>query len=151
MMCKLACLPGMVSTTESLARSGNRPMNLATAPGHIQQATATASENALDEYVVSFSDVTVNLDRATVDRSGKKVALTTAEFELLTFFVQNPDRSLTRDMILESVWSYLASPNTRTVDAHVLRLRQKLEAEPDAPRFFVTVHKVGYRFSPNGL
>ena len=126
-------------------------MNLATAPGRIQQETAAASEIAPDEYVISFSDVTVNLDRATVFRAGKTVALTTAEFELLTFFVQNPDRSLTRDMILESVWSYLASPNTRTVDAHVLRLRQKLEAEPDVPRFFVTVHKVGYRFSPNGL
>jgi DNA-binding response OmpR family regulator len=107
--------------------------------------------NLADEYVISFSDVTTNLDRATVVRGGKKVTLTTAEFELLTFFLQNPDKALTRDMILESVWSYLASPNTRTVDAHVLRLRQKLEAEPDAPRHFVTVHKVGYRFSPAGM
>lgn len=115
---------------------------------------STASQSTIrtdsDDYVISFSDVEVNLDRATVVRGGKKVALTTAEFELLTFFVQNPERPLTRDMILESVWSYLASPNTRTVDAHVLRLRQKLEAEPDAPRHFVTVHKVGYRFLPNG-
>lgn len=104
-----------------------------------------------DEYIVSFADVTVNLDRATVVRGKKKVTLTPAEFELLTLFLQNPERPLTRDQILESVWSYLASPNTRTVDAHVLRLRRKLEAEPDAPRHFVTVHKVGYRFSPNGV
>lgn len=109
------------------------------------------AETGNDDYIVSFSNVTVNLDRATVIRDGRKVSLTTAEFELLTFFVQNPDRALTRDMILDSVWSYLASPNTRTVDAHVLRLRQKLEAEPDNPRYFVTVHKVGYRFSPNGV
>lgn len=102
-----------------------------------------------DEYVIAFSNVSVNLDRGTVIRGGKQIALTAAEFELLTFFLQNPDRALTRDMILESVWSYLPSPNTRTVDAHVLRLRQKLEESPDAPRFFVTVHKVGYRFSPN--
>ncbi len=119
-------------------------MNLATAPVQI-------TPDAADEYVISFSDISVNLDRATVFRGGKKVALTTAEFELLTFFLQNPDRPLTRDMILDSVWSYLASPNTRTVDAHVLRLRQKLEVEPDSPRFFVTVHKVGYRFLSNGL
>lgn len=121
-------------------------MNPATA-----HAVTPTAESSGDEYVISFADVTVNLDRATVVRSGKKLALTAAEFELLTFFVQNPDRALTRDMILESVWSYLPSPNTRTVDAHVLRLRQKLEAEPDAPRYFVTVHKVGYRFAPNGL
>ncbi len=104
-----------------------------------------------DEYVISFSDVTVNVDRSTVARGGRKVAMTAAEFELLTLFVQNPGRALTRDTILESVWSYLASPSTRTVDAHVLRLRQKLEAEPDAPRYFVTVHKVGYRFCPDGI
>src|SRR5579864_4414098 len=108
------------------------------------------SEFASDDYIVSFDDVEINLDRAIVTRCGAKVTLTTAEFELLTFFVQNPDKALTRDMILESVWSYLTSPNTRTVDAHVLRLRQKLEAEPDAPRHFQTVHKVGYRFSPDG-
>ena len=112
-------------------------------------ATHNAVDFAGDDYVVSFSDVDVNLDRGIATRAGKKVTLTTAEFELLTLFVQNPERPLTRDMILESVWSYLASPNTRTVDAHVLRLRQKLEAEPDSPRHFLTVHKVGYRFSPN--
>ena len=127
-------------------------MNLATASISNAEATAAqVADSANDDYIVSFSDVTVNLDRANVVRGGRKVALTTAEFELLTFFVQNPERALTRDMILESVWSYLASPNTRTVDAHVLRLRQKLEAEPEAPRYFVTVHKVGYRFSPNGV
>lgn len=124
-------------------------MNLATAP--LANTHQINSEVENDEYIISFSNVTVNLDRATVLRGRKKVALTTAEFELLTFFVQNPEKALTRDMILESVWSYLASPNTRTVDAHVLRLRQKLEAEPEAPRYFVTVHKVGYRFSPKGV
>ena len=131
-------------------------MNSATAPARVSRSIAVRQveiatpEFAPDEYVVSFSDITANLDRGTVVRDGKKVSLTAAEFELLTFFIQNPDKALTRDMILESVWSYLASPNTRTVDAHVLRLRQKLEDCPDAPRYFVTVHKVGYRFSPNG-
>jgi DNA-binding response OmpR family regulator len=107
-------------------------------------------EIATDDYVISFSDVTVNMDRETAVKAGRNVALTSAEFELLAFFLQNPDKPLSRDMILDSVWSYLASPNTRTVDAHVLRLRQKLEAEPEKPRYFVTVHKVGYRFSPDG-
>ena len=124
-------------------------MNLATASN--STSVQTTIDTSGDDYIVSFSDVTVNLDRGAVVRGNKKVTLTAAELELLTFFVQNPDRPLTRDMILDSVWSYLASPNTRTVDAHVLRLRQKLEAEPDSPRYFVTVHKVGYRFSPNGI
>jgi DNA-binding response OmpR family regulator len=49
-------------------------------------------------------------------------------------------------MILNSVWGYESFPNTRTVDAHVVRLRQKLEADSAMPRHFVTVHGVGYRF-----
>jgi len=111
---------------------------------------AVMPEITTDDYVISFSDVTVNMDRELVVKTDRKVALTPSEFELLTFFLQNPDKPLTRDMILDSVWSYLASPNTRTVDAHVLRLRQKLEVEPENPRYFVTVHKVGYRFAPDG-
>ena len=58
------------------------------------------------------------------------------------------DRPLTRDMILNSVWGYQSFPNTRTVDAHVVKLRQKLEPDPNAPRHFLTVHGVGYRFVP---
>lgn len=123
-------------------------MNSAATQTARQQPAADSWDD--DDYVISFGDVTVNLDRAVVIRAGKKVAFTTPELELLRLFLQNPDKPLTRDAILESVWSYLGSPNTRTVDAHVLRLRQKLEPEPDAPRHFVTVHKVGYRFSPNG-
>jgi DNA-binding response OmpR family regulator len=98
------------------------------------------------DYILRFGDVEVNFDRTRVSRGGTEVNLTPAEYELLTYFLLNPGRELTRDMILESVWSYLPSPNTRTVDAHVLRLRQKLEPDPNAPRHFVTVHRVGYCF-----
>ena len=72
--------------------------------------------------------------------------LSPAEYNLLTYFLQNPDRPLTHDMILNSVWGYESFPNTRTVDAHVVKLRQKLEPEPNVPRHFLTVHGVGYRF-----
>jgi DNA-binding response OmpR family regulator len=74
--------------------------------------------------------------------------VTRAEYNLLTFFLQNPDRALTREMILNSVWGYDSFPNTRTVDAHVVRLRQKLEPDSGNPRHFLTVHGVGYRFLP---
>jgi DNA-binding response OmpR family regulator len=108
-------------------------------------ATSQVLEQDSD-YVLNFADVEVNLDRSTVMRAGKRVEVTTAEYELLTYFLLNEGRELSRDMILESVWSYLAWPNTRTVDAHVLRLRQKLEPNPLMPRHFLTVHRVGYCF-----
>jgi DNA-binding response OmpR family regulator len=98
--------------------------------------------------VLSFADVQVNLDRRTVTRRGEELKFTPAEYNLLTFFLQNPDRALSRDMILNSVWGYESFPNTRTVDAHVVRLRQKLEPDPNSPRHFITLHKVGYRFLP---
>jgi DNA-binding response OmpR family regulator len=100
------------------------------------------------ERILSFADTQVDLDRRVVSRKGQEIKFTPAEYNLLTFFLQNPDRPLSRDMILNSVWGYESFPNTRTVDAHVVRLRQKLEADPNCPRHFLTLHKVGYRFLP---
>jgi DNA-binding response OmpR family regulator len=100
------------------------------------------------DYVVSFAGTDVNIDRGIVTRDGKRINLTPSEYELLICFLMNANRELTRDAILQSVWSYLADPNTRTVDAHVMRLRQKLEPDPESPRHFITLHKVGYRFQP---
>ncbi len=104
--------------------------------------------SAEQRKVVHFGDVEVDLDRRVVQRKGGEVKMTPAEYNLLTYFLQNPDRALTRDMILNSVWGYASFPNTRTVDAHVVKLRQKLEPDANAPRHFLTVHGVGYRFLP---
>lgn len=108
----------------------------------LRRSTADAQQ------VISFDEVQVNLDRRIVTRRGAEVKFTPAEYNLLTFFLHNPDRPLSRDMILNSVWGYESFPNTRTVDAHVVRLRQKLEKDPNCPRYFITLHKVGYRFMP---
>jgi DNA-binding response OmpR family regulator len=99
-------------------------------------------------HIISFADVQVDLDRRVVTRGSEEVKMTRAEYNLLTFFLQNPDRALTRDVILNSVWGYESFPNTRTVDAHIVRLRQKLEPDAETPRHFVTMHGVGYRFIP---
>jgi DNA-binding response OmpR family regulator len=98
--------------------------------------------------VLRFGDVEIDLERRVVQRYREDVRMTPAEYNLLVYFLQNPDRPLTRDMILNSVWGYDSFPNTRTVDAHVVKLRQKLEPDPNNPRHFVTVHGVGYRFLP---
>jgi DNA-binding response OmpR family regulator len=99
-----------------------------------------------DTKVIAFGDVEVDLSRRVVLKKNEETKLTRAEFNLLTYFLHNPDRVLSRDMILNSVWGYESFPNTRTVDAHVVRLRQKLEPDSTMPRHFVTVHGVGYRF-----
>jgi DNA-binding response OmpR family regulator len=101
-----------------------------------------------DTKVMAFADVEVDLTRRVVSKRSEDLKLTRAEYNLLTFFLQNPDRALTREVILSSVWGYDWFPNTRTVDAHVVRLRQKLEPDAGSPRHFLTVHGVGYRFIP---
>lgn len=98
--------------------------------------------------VLKFSDVEIDLDRRVVKRGKDEVKMTPAEYNLLVYFLQNPDKPLTRDLILNSVWGYESFPNTRTVDAHVVKLRQKLEPDANIPRHFLTVHGVGYRFLP---
>ena len=101
-----------------------------------------------DNRIMEFGEVRVDITRRVVLKRGERVKLTRAEYNLLTYFLQNPDRALTREMILTSVWGYDSSPHTRTVDAHIVRLRQKLENEVETPQHFHTVHRVGYRFLP---
>ena len=98
--------------------------------------------------VAHFGDTEIDFERRVVMRKGEELKLTPAEYNLLCFFLHHPDRPLTRDMILNSVWGYEFFPNTRTVDAHVVKLRQKLEPDPNTPHHFLTVHGVGYRFVP---
>ena len=99
-------------------------------------------------HIIRFGDIQIDVERRQITRKDKDVKMTPAEYNLLLFFVQNADRVLTRDLILNSVWGYEYYPNTRTVDADVVRLRQKFEQDPAAPKHFVTVHGVGYRFLP---
>jgi len=101
-----------------------------------------------ETVVVEFGEVAVDFTRRAVSRRGQEMSLTRGEYNLLTYFLQNPDRALTREVILNSVWGYTSLPHTRTVDAHVVRLRQKLESDAGHPRHFLTVHGVGYRFLP---
>jgi len=95
-----------------------------------------------------FGDVSVDFASMEVTRQERPVALTPQEFKLLKYFAQNPQRVISRDLLLSDVWGYDSYPSTRTVDSHILTLRQKLERDPKAPVHFVTVHNAGYKFVP---
>ena len=96
--------------------------------------------------VYRFSDVEVNVRRNEVLRSGSRVELSAKEFALLAYFISHPAETLSRDRLLDDVWGYDNYPNTRTVDTHIVHLRQKLEPNPEEPRFILTVHGSGYKF-----
>ena len=93
-----------------------------------------------------FGDTRLHLRARRAFRAGQEVRLTRKEFDLLRYFVEHRDEILTRERLLDEVWGYERFPTTRTVDTHVLRLRQKFERDPERPAFIVTVHGQGYRF-----
>jgi two-component system alkaline phosphatase synthesis response regulator PhoP len=94
----------------------------------------------------SFGEVEVDLRKCRVLKSGKAIDISSKEFELLKYFIVHSGETLSRDRLLEDVWGYDNYPTTRTVDTHLVRLRQKLEPNPDQPQYFLTVHGTGYRF-----
>jgi DNA-binding response OmpR family regulator len=93
-----------------------------------------------------FGGMSVDFRKAELVRNGSKVELSQRENRLLRHFIENRGKVISRVALLRHVWGYREAPLTRTVDVHVLRLRQKIEQDPKDPRFIVTVHGFGYRF-----
>ena len=90
-------------------------------------------------------DIRMDLARHEVWVKDRRVELTPKEYELLRTFMANRGMGLTRELLLDKVWGYDFVGDTRTVDVHVVRLRQKLEDDPARPRYIETVRGVGYR------
>ncbi len=103
-----------------------------------------AAEPEPEEF--TFGDVRVRPGGGLVLRAGVPVRMAAQEFKLLCFFVRHRGQLFSRDQLLDAVWGYQATPETRTVDVHVGWLRQKLEPDPRNPRFIITVYGLGYRF-----
>lgn len=117
--------------------------------GPLTHATSNRKETVNHE-LLAFSDVQIDFTSMEAKRSGEPLAMTAQEFKLLKFFARSPERVISRDELLNEVWGYENYPSTRTVDNHILRLRQKLELDPANPRFFVTMHGAGYKFVTSG-
>jgi len=95
---------------------------------------------------IEIGDVRIDPDRRRVEVRGEEVELTHLEFELLVTLARAPGRVFTRDMLLERAWGGSAYRERRTVDVHVLHLREKIERNPKAPEHVITVRGLGYRF-----
>ncbi|MBI4468606.1 MAG: response regulator transcription factor [Acidobacteria bacterium] len=96
--------------------------------------------------VYRFNDFEVNTHNHEVRRAGKIIEFSSKEFALLAYFISHPGETLSRDRLLDAVWGFENYPNTRTVDTHIVHLRQKLEVNPEEPRIILTVHGSGYKF-----
>ena len=100
------------------------------------------------ESTFAFGDVTIDFSAMQALRKDEPIVLTTMEFKTLKYLIQNARRVISRDELLNEVWGYENYPCTRTVDNHILKLRQKLERDPSHPVHFRTKHGAGYQFLP---
>ncbi len=99
---------------------------------------------------ITLDPVEVNLKESYVKKPGQdRIPLTTREVELLRYLAPRRNEPISRDELLEQVWRYEYSTNTRTVDVHISKLRAKIEMHPDEPKYLVTLHGVGYMLKSN--
>jgi DNA-binding response OmpR family regulator len=89
--------------------------------------------------------VEIDLDKHEATRAGERIELTGKEFDVLRLLARHRGEIVTRDLLLEEVWGYETYPTTRTVDNHILRLRQKLEEDPSNPRYILSIYGEGYK------
>ena len=113
----------------------------------VRTAMRRSSRTPLTE-TFAFGEVKVDFKKMELWREGNLMQLTSQEFKVLKFMIQNAERVLSREELLNHVWGYRNYPSTRTVDNHILRLRQKVEKDPANPLHFRTVHSAGYKFVP---
>ena len=97
-----------------------------------------------------FGNATINFDTYEASVGDQQVKLTELEMKLLRYFIENPDRVIRREELLEEVWDMPATITTRAVDQFIRRLRKLFEDDPANPRYFLTVRDAGYRFVPKG-
>jgi DNA-binding response OmpR family regulator len=120
---------------------------LARIQARLRRANSYSKTGPMD--VITLGPVRIELNESLVIRPDSEVELTTREVELIRFLVGQANEPVSRDALLEHVWRYEYSTNTRTVDVHISKLRSKIEVQPDDPRYLVTLHGVGYMLKLN--
>ena len=116
---------------------------LARIQARLRRSETYAKGNMVKE--IDLAPVKINLKNATAEHPEKgELDLTTREVELIRYLYASANNPVSRSDLLENVWRYEYSTNTRTVDVHVSKLRSKIEANPDDPKYLVTLHGVGY-------
>ncbi len=109
------------------------------------RAVLRRPQSASDDEVISFGNLRIDFTRRTVTRDNREVELSRKEFDLLALFATRLGQVVTREVCLDTLWWGLELSDTRTLDTHVKRLRQKIEVDPATPRHLITIRGVGFR------
>jgi DNA-binding response OmpR family regulator len=122
-----------------------KPFSLIELLARIASVLRRAQGDAGEPIGLAFGGIDIDLVGQVALRKGKRVELPSRAFAILKVFARRPGEVVSRDVLLDEAWGYDDYPNTRTVDNHLVKLRRALEAEPDKPRFLITIHGAGYK------
>lgn len=122
-----------------------KPFHLRELLARIRAVLARGGHGEEDE-ALAFGAFVLDPSARLLRKGRKELSLTKLEFDLLHYFLRNPQRAVSRQELLDRVWGYDRYPTTRTVDFHVLSLRKKIEKKGTKPVHLLTVQGVGYRF-----
>lgn len=121
---------------------------LARIEARLRRAGTYSTSGEVD--ILQLGEIKIDLMEGMVYRpDGEEVELTSREVELIRYLLKSANEPVSRDELLEKVWRYEFSTNTRTVDVHISKLRAKIEVHPDDPRYLITLHGVGYMLRNN--
>jgi two-component system response regulator RegX3 len=113
----------------------------------LDEAGESRRESSIDTAPIRIGDVHIDADRHEVEIRGTKVDLPLKEFDLLVALASNAGRVLTRDQLIDEVWGLDYVGDTKTLDVHIKRLRNKVEVDPARPTSIVTIRGLGYKFA----
>ena len=128
-----------------------KPFNILTLKARVRallrRASITAAPTPEEPEMLSCGHIQLDEKRRSAFKSGEEVELTMKEFDLILFLMKNPGKVYSRESLLDLVWGYDYLGDTRTVDVHIRRLREKLELTPAQPQYIITKWGVGYYFA----
>ena len=126
-----------------------KPFNILEVKARIKAITRRTTKSAQkkkDDAVIKASDMTLDTDSKRLHIKDQEINLTSKEFDVLELLVKNPDKVYSREKLLQIVWGSQYPGDVRTVDVHIRRLREKIEANPSDPKYVHTKWGVGYYF-----
>ena len=122
-----------------------KPFSLMELLARVASVLRRAQGDSTEPIALAFGGIAIDLVGQVATRAGARVELPSRAFAILKVFARRPGEVVSRDTLLDEAWGYEDYPNTRTVDNHLVKLRRALEAEPEKPRWLVTIHGAGYK------
>jgi DNA-binding response OmpR family regulator len=123
-----------------------KPFSLMELIARIEAVLRRAARGDQPAGTYQFGDVSLDFGKYEATKNGAQLDLSAREFRILKFLIEHRGQVISRDQLLDGVWSTDSSPTPRTVDTHIAQVRQKIETTPNNPRHLITVHGIGYKF-----